>query len=176
VAGNAAARTAIDANGRSRSTEPKAIIEGIPDDLKAETVEHTLHRDGCPCCRKQVEPKVPDTLPNCTLGRRSVALSAWPREVREVDEGDGKGGDWPEFRKRLRRLHGDAVRLTAARATPPVDAYDLRCAKLHGRMVEPAVAEWPRPAVGRRKCPANLHRHRPTPDPARSGPFRRLKG
>jgi transposase len=53
------------------------IIEDIPDDLKAETVEHTIHRDWCPCCRKQVEPKVADALPQCTLGHRTVAFAAW---------------------------------------------------------------------------------------------------
>jgi transposase len=59
--------------GRTRTR----IIEDIPEDLKAETTEHTIHRDWCPCCKKQVEPKVPDALPNCTLGNRTVALSAW---------------------------------------------------------------------------------------------------
>lgn len=59
--------------GRTRTR----IIEDIPDDLKAEAVEHTLHRDWCPCCKKQVEPKVPDALPNCTLGHRTVVLAAW---------------------------------------------------------------------------------------------------
>jgi transposase len=53
------------------------IIEDIPDDLKAEAVEHTIHRDWCPCCRKQVEPKVPDALPQCSLGHRTVAFAAW---------------------------------------------------------------------------------------------------
>lgn len=53
------------------------VIEDIPDDLKAEAVEHTIHRDWCPCCQKQVEPKVPDALPQCTLGHRTVALAAW---------------------------------------------------------------------------------------------------
>jgi transposase len=59
--------------GRTRSR----IVEDIPDDLKVETTEHTIHRDWCPCCQKQVEPKVPDALPNCTLGNRIVALTAW---------------------------------------------------------------------------------------------------
>jgi len=53
------------------------IVEDIPDDLKPVVTEHTIHRDWCPCCRKQVEPPVPDALPNCTLGNRTVALSAW---------------------------------------------------------------------------------------------------
>jgi transposase len=53
------------------------IIEDIPADLKAEASEHTIHRDWCPCCQKQVEPKVPDALPACTLGNQAVTLSAF---------------------------------------------------------------------------------------------------
>ena len=53
------------------------IVEDIPADLKPVVTEHTIHRDWCPCCKKQVEPQVPDALPNCTLGNRTVALSAW---------------------------------------------------------------------------------------------------
>ena len=59
--------------GRTRTR----IIEDIPTDLKAEAVEHTIHRDWCPCCKKQVEPKVLDALPQCTLGHNAVALSAF---------------------------------------------------------------------------------------------------
>jgi hypothetical protein len=254
------------------------IIEDIPDDLKAETVEHTIHRDWCPGCQKQVEPKVLDALPQCTLGHRTVALAAWLyyglavtisqivavfnqhlqlklsagglmqmwhrladilqpwyeqirrccldagvlcadetgwrvegetwwlwcfstddatfymldesrghpaldkffveefngvlvsdfwaaydavgrlhqkcwphmlRELKEVDEGTENGGDWPEFAKRLRRIYGDAIRLTAARGTLPSDAYDLRHAKLQSRMVDMAVTEWTNPHARR---------------------------
>lgn len=53
------------------------VIEDIPADLKAEATEHTIHRDWCPCCKKQVEPKVPDALPACTLGNQAVTLSAF---------------------------------------------------------------------------------------------------
>jgi transposase len=53
------------------------IVEDIPEDLKPEVTQHTIHRDWCPCCKKQVEPPVPDALPNCTLGNRTVVLSAW---------------------------------------------------------------------------------------------------
>lgn len=53
------------------------VIEDIPDNLKPEVVEHTIHRDWCPCCKKQVEPNVCDALPQCPLGNRTVALSAW---------------------------------------------------------------------------------------------------
>jgi len=34
------------------------------------------HRDYCPACQKRVEPTVPDVLPNCTLGNRTLVLSA----------------------------------------------------------------------------------------------------
>ena len=59
--------------GRTRTR----IIEDFPENLKAEATEHTIHRDWCPGCRKQVEPKVPDALPQCTLGNRTLALTAW---------------------------------------------------------------------------------------------------
>jgi transposase len=53
------------------------IVEDIPENLKSEVTEHTIHRDWCPQCKKQVEPKVADVLPKCTLGNRVVALTAW---------------------------------------------------------------------------------------------------
>lgn len=59
--------------GRSRTR----YTEDLPADLKAEATEHTIHRDWCPCCKKQVEPKVPDALPHCTLGNRAVAFTAF---------------------------------------------------------------------------------------------------
>ena len=52
-------------------------IEDILDDLRTEVVEHTIHRDYCPACKKHVEPTVPDALPNAALGHRVVALTAW---------------------------------------------------------------------------------------------------
>ena len=39
--------------------------------------EHTIHSDWCPKCKKRVEPKVTDALPNATLGNRVLVLSAW---------------------------------------------------------------------------------------------------
>ena len=59
--------------GRTRTR----IIEDIPANLKAEVTEHTIHRDWCPCCHKQVEPNVPDAMPGCTLGNQAVTLSAF---------------------------------------------------------------------------------------------------
>jgi transposase len=59
--------------GRTRTR----IIEDIPANLQAEATEHTIHRDWCPCCKKQVEPVVPDAMPSCTLGNRAVTLSAF---------------------------------------------------------------------------------------------------
>jgi transposase len=61
---------------RTKRTRTR-IIEDIPADLKAQVTEHTIHRDWCPCCQKQVEPKVPDALPACTLGNQAVTLSAF---------------------------------------------------------------------------------------------------
>jgi transposase len=62
----------------TRTTRTRTrIVEDIPDDLKPVVTEHTIHRDWCPCCQKQVEPPIPDALPHCTLGNRTVTLSAW---------------------------------------------------------------------------------------------------
>jgi hypothetical protein len=52
-------------------------VEDLPDDLKPRVTRHVIHRDWCAACRKRVEPKVPDALPNCTLGNRVVVLSAF---------------------------------------------------------------------------------------------------
>jgi transposase len=51
-------------------------VEDIPQ-IQPEVTEHTIHRDWCPQCRKQVEPRVPDALPGSTLGNRVLVLSAW---------------------------------------------------------------------------------------------------
>ncbi len=62
----------------TRTTRTRTrLVEDIPENLKPEVTEHTIHRDWCPCCKKQVEPQVPDALPGCTLGNRTVVLSAW---------------------------------------------------------------------------------------------------
>lgn len=54
----------------------KRLSEDIPEDLKPVVTEDILHRDYCPACQKRVEPKVPDVLPSCTLGNRTLVLSA----------------------------------------------------------------------------------------------------
>jgi transposase len=56
-------------NTRSRRSED------IPEDLKPVITEDVIHRDYCPNCKKQVEPKLPDVLPNCTLGNRTLVLA-----------------------------------------------------------------------------------------------------
>ncbi|HEY2786157.1 MAG TPA: IS66 family transposase [Fimbriiglobus sp.] len=68
-----------DCGGELRRTGRKRtrIIEDIPPDLTADVAEHTTHRDWCPHCKKQVEPKVPDALARCILGNRAVALAGW---------------------------------------------------------------------------------------------------
>lgn len=50
--------------------------EDIPH-LQPEVTEHTIHRDWCPKCQKQVEPAVADALPGSTLGNHVLVLSAW---------------------------------------------------------------------------------------------------
>jgi hypothetical protein len=54
-------------------------IEDILEDLKTVVTEHTIHRDYCPACKKDVEPIVPDALPKASLGHRVVALTSWLR-------------------------------------------------------------------------------------------------
>ena len=55
----------------------RRIIEDLLRDLRAEAVEHTIHRDYCPACKKHVEPVVPDALPHADLGHRVMGLTAW---------------------------------------------------------------------------------------------------
>ncbi len=52
-------------------------VEDIPEDLRSQATEHTIHRDWCPRCKKRVAPQVPEALPNARLGNRAVVLSAW---------------------------------------------------------------------------------------------------
>jgi transposase len=49
----------------------------LPEQLHPQVTEHTIHRDWCPNCRKQVEPKVTSALPGATLGNRVLVLAAW---------------------------------------------------------------------------------------------------
>ncbi|MGL4513371.1 MAG: IS66 family transposase zinc-finger binding domain-containing protein, partial [Lacipirellulaceae bacterium] len=51
--------------------------EDLPDDLKPFATEHTIHRDWCGKCQKRVEPRIPDALPKCQLGVRTLCYSAW---------------------------------------------------------------------------------------------------
>ncbi len=52
-------------------------IEDIPEGIKVQVTCHRIHRGFCPRCRKMVEPKVPDALPNAMIGNRLLVLSAW---------------------------------------------------------------------------------------------------
>lgn len=52
-------------------------IEDIPQGIRVEVTAHTIHRDWCPRCRTMVEPKVPEALPNATIGNRLLVMSAW---------------------------------------------------------------------------------------------------
>ncbi len=57
--------------GKTRSRRS----EDIPEDLKPVITEDVVHRDYCPKCKKRVKPKLPDVLPNCTLGNRTLVLA-----------------------------------------------------------------------------------------------------
>ena len=52
-------------------------VEEILQDVRTEVIQHVIHRDWCPQCRKMVEPVVPDALPKATIGNGIVVLSAW---------------------------------------------------------------------------------------------------
>ncbi len=58
-------------NARTRYTED------IPEDIQSVVTEHTIHRDWCPRCQRQVEPRVPDALPGSQIGNRTLVLSSW---------------------------------------------------------------------------------------------------
>lgn len=53
------------------------VIEDLPEEIHTEVTEHTIHRDYCPHCKKDVEPAVADAMPGATVGHRLVALTAW---------------------------------------------------------------------------------------------------
>jgi len=53
------------------------IIEDLPEGIHTEVTEHTIWRDYCPHCQKDVEPVVPDALPKATFGHRLVCFTAW---------------------------------------------------------------------------------------------------
>ena len=53
------------------------LVEDMPEDARIEVVEHTIHRDYCPACKKHVEPVVPDALPRAAVGHRLVAMTCW---------------------------------------------------------------------------------------------------
>ncbi len=52
-------------------------IEDIPEEIQPVVTEHTIHRDYCPKCKKDVEPVVPHAMPGATLGHHVIALTAW---------------------------------------------------------------------------------------------------
>jgi transposase len=59
----------------SKKAKRTRIIEDIPEAVEAVVTEHEIPRSYCPKCKKLVEPKVEDALPNATLGNRVLALS-----------------------------------------------------------------------------------------------------
>ena len=61
---------------QSAKAKRTRIIEDIPAQVEAEVTEHEITRSYCPHCKKLVEPRVEDALPNATLGNNVLALSA----------------------------------------------------------------------------------------------------
>ncbi|MBL8878367.1 MAG: transposase, partial [Phycisphaerales bacterium] len=55
----------------------KRITEDLPENIPPLVTEHTIHRDYCPRCKKDVEPRVPDALPSAALGHRVVSFASW---------------------------------------------------------------------------------------------------
>lgn len=68
-----------DCGGRlQRGTRSRTrIIEDLPEDITPVVTEHTIHRDYCSNCRKDVEPVVTEAMPGATLGHRVIGLTAW---------------------------------------------------------------------------------------------------
>ena len=73
------ARACPDCGGKLKRTGDTRTrhTEDIPGDLKPVATEHTIHSDWRPRCKKRVEPRVPDALPKCQLGVRTLCYSAW---------------------------------------------------------------------------------------------------
>ena len=61
---------------KSKKARRTRVIEDIPERVEAVVTEHEIPRSYCPHCKKLVEPKVEDALPNATLGNRVLTLSA----------------------------------------------------------------------------------------------------
>jgi transposase len=53
------------------------IIEDIPEEITPVVTQHTIHRDYCPRCKKDVEPVVTEAMPGATLGTHLVGLTSW---------------------------------------------------------------------------------------------------
>lgn len=53
------------------------IIEDIPAAIQPDVTEHIIHRDYCPACQKQVEPKIDAALPKAAIGHRLLVLTAY---------------------------------------------------------------------------------------------------
>lgn len=59
------------------SRRRERTVQDVTPAAKTECVLHTIPRQLCPLCKKEVEPIVADALPNAMLGHRLVSLSAW---------------------------------------------------------------------------------------------------
>ena len=62
---------------RTNRVPRRRLVEDIPSGITPVVTEHTIPRYWCPACQKEVEPQVPDALPNAQLGNNVLTLSAW---------------------------------------------------------------------------------------------------
>ena len=73
--------------------------------------------------------------------RRQVCLVHLLRELKAVDKYGRPGPNWPAFVKKLRRLLGDAIRLSK-REEVPTEEYASRRERLTARLDELIATEW----------------------------------
>jgi hypothetical protein len=52
------------------------VIEDV-EATRAKATEHIIHSHYCPRCRKRVEPRITEALPQATIGNRTLALTSW---------------------------------------------------------------------------------------------------
>jgi len=88
---------------------------------------------------------------------RQVCLVHLFRELEKVDEKDTSAG-WAAFRKKLKRLLGDAIRLGARREETPSETFASRRARLDTRRDELLATSWEN--ANARRLVKRLRRHR----------------
>jgi transposase len=127
----------VSRRGRSRTR----VVEDI-EATSAIATEHTIHQYYCQSCKKRVEPKVAQALPNAAVGNRAVALTAWMHyglgtTVSQVQEvlsrvfqlpvsGGGLTQQWARLADILKPWHEEIGRLARASAVLHADETGWR--------------------------------------------------